>query len=442
MATNRSKSKYKLVENFFKKKFEIPETWEYVLFSSVVQVNPITKVDSKKASYVPMDAVNTNNPHVDYFEERKVEDNTNLPAFQENDVLFARITPSTENGKTAIMEKFTGKGIASTELTVLRSSSKIIPYFLYYYVKSHPVRQFAISQMIGTTNRQRVPDYVFKKDLFIALPKLNEQKKIVSILSNVDNTIQNTNQIKEQTQLLKKGLMHKLLTKGIGHTKFKKVKSIFREYIQIPEVWDFVTLKELVPKNQKGTIRMGPFGSNLKKHELKDHGDVKTLWIENIVKNNFSWEYRKYITKEKYQELKGFSVKPDDVLITMMGTVGKVAIVPKNIGTAIISSHLLKITLNQKKCLPIFLYYYLLSYSVYRQIIRESRGTIMSGLNTDVIKSLLIEIPPIPEQQKIATILLNIDAEIQKQKLHKSNLELLKKGLMQKLFTGKIRVKF
>jgi len=66
----------------------------------------------------------------------------------------------------------------------------------------------------------------------------------------------------------------------------------------------------------------------------------------------------------------------------------------------------------------------------------------MGGLNTSVIKSLSIKLPPIPEQQKIVTILLNIDAEIQKQKRNKSNLEFLKKGLMQKLLTGKIRVKF
>ena len=102
---------------------------------------------------------------------------------------------------------------------------------------------------------------------------------------------------------------------------------------------------------------MGPFGSSLKTHELLDFGKIKTLWIENIVNDEFTWNYQKFISKEKYQELKGFTVKPNDILITMMGTLGKVAIVPKDIGTAIISSHLLKITLEQQKIIPLFLFY-------------------------------------------------------------------------------------
>ena len=63
---------------------------------------------------------------------------------------------------------------------------------------------------------------------------LKEQQKIASILSNVDNLIQKTDQIIEQTQRLKKGLMQRLLTKGIGHTKFKKT-----ELGEIPEEWQF-----------------------------------------------------------------------------------------------------------------------------------------------------------------------------------------------------------
>ena len=57
-----------------------------------------------------------------------------------------------------------------------------------------------------------------------SIPELKEQEKIASILSNLDELIKKTDQIIEQTQRLKKGLMQRLLTKGIGHTKFKKTK--------------------------------------------------------------------------------------------------------------------------------------------------------------------------------------------------------------------------
>ena len=124
----------------------------------------------------------------------------------------------------------------------------------------------------------------------------------------------------------------------------------------------------------------------------------------------------------------------------MMGTIGRVAIVPKNIGKAIITSHLLKISLNHSKCLPEYLYYFLQSNFIFRQILRESRGVVMGGLNTKIIKSLWIKVPPIPEQESIISILLNLDNLLKHEKDYKENILDIKKGLEQKLLTGKIRV--
>ena len=193
--------------------------------------------------------------------------------------------------------------------------------------------------------------------------------------------------------------------------------------------------------DKKSAIRMGPFGSSLKKEELTKNG-IMTLWIENIVHNKFSWDYKQYITKEKFEELRGFKVQPEDVIMTMMGTVGKVAIVPNDIGTAIITSHLLKITLDQKKCLPQFLYYFLQSNFIYRQILSQSRGVVMSGLNTKIVKSLLIKVPSINEQEKIASILSNIDELIQKQEEKITLTQKLMKGRIQTLLTRGIGHKY
>ena len=204
--------KFKKVKWLFGKEIEIPKDWDYPKFHEVVKTNPVTKIDGKNIPYIPMDSVDVEKTHFRYFEERKLSDNPSLPKFQENDVLFARITPSTENGKTCIIENFNHKGIASSELTILRSSNKVLPKYLYYYVKRYKIRQFAISQMLGTTGRQRVPDYVFKKDLNFELPSLDEQQKIASILSNIDVQIQAQTQYKEKLERLKKSLMQKLLT--------------------------------------------------------------------------------------------------------------------------------------------------------------------------------------------------------------------------------------
>ena len=204
-------TKFKKVKWLFRKEIEIPEDWDYVKFSKVVKTNAKTEVDSKKMPFIPMDAVDTESLHVNYVEERILNGNSSLPKFQKNDILFARITPSTENGKTCIIENIEF-GLASTELTVLRATEQVLPRYLYYYLKSHRIRQYAISQMMGSTGRQRVPDFVFTKDLFFELPSLPEQEQILSILSNVDEQIQKHKNEKALLERIKKGLMQQLLT--------------------------------------------------------------------------------------------------------------------------------------------------------------------------------------------------------------------------------------
>ena len=76
------------------------------------------------------------------------------------------------------------------------------------------------------------------------------------------------------------------------------------------------------------------------------------------------------------------------------------------------------------------------------QIKKYTKGSAQPGLNLESVEKFLVLLPPLPEQKQIASILSNVDTQIQKEKLHKSNLERLKKGLMQKLLTGQIRVKF
>ena len=125
-------SKFKKVKWLFGKTIEIPEEWEMPKFDKVVKTNPLTTIEDEIVSYIPMNAVDTDKAHFNYTVKRKLSDFSNLPKFQENDVLFASITPSTENGKTCIVENFPKKGLASSELTVLRVTPKVFPRYLYY----------------------------------------------------------------------------------------------------------------------------------------------------------------------------------------------------------------------------------------------------------------------------------------------------------------------
>ena len=375
-----------------------------------------------------MNSVNTNNSKVNYFERRKVSDTSNLPKFLENDVLFARITPSTENGKTALIENFQEVGIASSELTVLRCNHKILPKYLYYYMKSYRIRSFAISQMLGTTNRQRVPEYVFEKDLNFELPPLSEQQKIASILSGVDATIEATQKIIEKTERLKRGLMQQLLTRGIGHTTFKKVKWFFGKKIEIPEEWHLQTLDNLNVKSTSG-------GTPSRKKPKYYNGNI--VWIKSgELENNFVGNSEEKITSEALRNSSAKIFPKNTVLVAMYGaTIGKTAILVKEGST------------NQAICaiLPnnIFHEYFLQQFLVKNRsiLVTFGMGAGQPNINQEIVRNFKYLVPLLSEQQKIASILSGVDAYIQKNQQYKERLEKLKKGLMQKLLTGQIRVK-
>lgn len=156
---------------------------------------------------------------------------------------------------------------------------------------------------------------------------------------------------------------------------------------------------------ESGAFKIGPFGSSLKKEELVKSG-IPVVGIENVLGRNFSPPFRRFITDKKYNDLAQYSVKAGDVLVTTMGTIGRAAVAPANIGTMIIDSHLFRMRLNREKVYPEYLCYGLNGYyGLLQQLEQMSRGAIMDGLNTTILKECTIPLPPLPEQRRIAAIL-------------------------------------
>ena len=140
--------------------------------------------DDTLVTFVPMAAVDSRTGTIGVREERRLAEVANgFTAFQEGDVLFAKITPCMQNGKAAIARRLTnGIGRGSTEFYVLRPGPRILGEYVWHFVRQPRFREAAKRSFTGTAGQQRVPRS-FMEIASIPLPPLDAQRRIVDILN-------------------------------------------------------------------------------------------------------------------------------------------------------------------------------------------------------------------------------------------------------------------
>jgi len=265
----------------------------------------------------------------------------------------------------------------------------------------------------------------------IPLPPLPEQRRIAEILGTVDNAIQKVGGAIESTERLKKGLMQRLLTRGIGHERFKFSKEFSTE---IPEEWDVVKLEDVTGHVGSG---LTPRGGAL---TYLDHG-IPLIRSQNVLMNKLDLSDVAYISKETHKYMVRSVVFSGDLLLNITGaSIGRVAIIPKSVSEANVNQHVCCIRFSEV-IIPIFASYYLSSANGQNQIMSFQSGATRQGLNYQQVKAILIPLPPIPEQRRIAEILSAVDRKLELERRRKEKLERVKKGLMNELLAGRKRVK-
>lgn len=261
----------------------------------------------------------------------------------------------------------------------------------------------------------------------IAVPPIEEQQKIVEILSSVDTQIEQTEQLIEKTKELKKGLMQHLLTKGIGHTEFKQ-----SELGNIPVSWSCEKLDEVA---ERVTVGIATSSTN----HYVSYG-VTMIRNQNIKEQYVDLTDVLYIDEEFDNANKNKRLKEGDLVTVRTGYPGQTAVVPKELENA--QSFTTLITTPRKEFVNSHYLSYLINSPIgMNQLDNMAAGGAQKNINAASLKQLKVTLPPLQEQQKIAEILATVDTEIDSYEQEKAKYEELKKGLMQQLLTGKIRVK-
>ena len=210
----------------------------------------------------------------------------------------------------------------------------------------------------------------------------------------------------------------------------QKIKFKQTEIGMIPEDWEVIKLKEALKK--KGYIR-GPFGSALRRPELKSEG-IPVYEQANAIYNHRNFRF--FIDEEKYKDLKRFTVEENDLIISCSGTFGKVTIIKKEDQKGIISQALLILRPDTEKVSPNFLKYFFSSNLGYNAIASRSLGSVQINIGKrEVIEEIQLAIPQDRnEQDFIIKILSSLDSKIELNHKTKENLEAIGLALFNKWF--------
>jgi type I restriction enzyme S subunit len=317
-------------------------------------------------------------------------------------------------GKVAVADIATYTNEAIAALPVL-DTKKLNRDFLFWTLLS-----IRLDEEVDVAAKGKTLNSKKLARLQIPLPPLDEQKRIAAVLDKADAL---RRQRQESLQLTE-----------------KLIQSVFiGMFVRNPVAADWTPRRvEWMAKETKGAIRTGPFGSQLLHSEFVDHG-IAVLGIDNAVKNRFEWGQPRFITPEKYHGLNRYKVFPGDIIITIMGTLGRCAIVPDDIPESINTKHLCCITLNREKCLPEFLHAAFLNHpDVLRQLGVRVKGAVMPGLNMGIIKELELPIPPIALQKKFMQIVAMANASRIDFESSQDMIESLFGSLQQQAFRGEL----
>ena len=345
--------------------------------------------------------------------------------FRQGDVLFGKLRPNLRKAAPAPFD-----GLCSTDILPLFGEDGLDTGYLVQLAQWQPLQQHAVATSSGT----KMPRTSWKQlgEFRFSLPPLPEQRKIAAILSSVDDAVEKTQAVIDQVQVVKRGLMQELLTRGLPgrHTRFKQT-----EIGEIPDSWGCVPLEELInngpdngvyrPQSEYGQ------GTPIVRIDAFDNGDLLRRPDLRRVSIGSS-------------DVARFAVRPGDILINRVNSpshLGKCALAVAFNEPTIYESNMMRLTLDESRMVTEFAFRWLSSEQVKNHLMGKAKRAIaQASINQNDVLTIPTPCPSQSEQQGIADIFREIEQRIEADVGTLTKLKALKAALMSVLLTGKLRV--
>ena len=408
-----------------------------VRLEEVAQVNPRRPVLSIELqtpiTFVPMASVGEKSAGILCREQREYREVAKgYTYFEENNVLFAKITPCLQNGKHALATGLrAGFGFGTTEFHVVRAGSKVEPRHLFR-VLTHPqnidkcTRSFS-----GTAGQQRVQPEVLKS-LRILLPPLPEQRAIAGVLDAIDEAIERTEAVIAATERLRDSLLHELLTRGVPgwHREWKEVAGVGT----VPACWEVVRLGEVAEVQTGRAVNR----KSVKQWDV----EIPYLSVANVKDGYLDLSAVKTM-RVSTSEIDRYRLLQGDVLFTEGGDadkLGRGTVWQGEIEQCLHQNHVFAVRTRRTALQPEFLAAYAASGPGKRFFLNAAKQTTnLASVNATQLRKMPIPVPDIREQAKVDGLLsaagrLNTQARVERDALL-----MLKISSADALLTGRSR---
>ena len=342
--------------------------------------------------------------------------------FYTGDILFGKLRPNLRKAAAAPFD-----GVCSTDILPLFVKDGLDSRYLSQLVQWKRLQRHAVATASGTkmprTSWKQLGEFTF------LLPPFIEQRKISAILSSVDEAIEKTQAVIDQVQVVKRGLMHELFTRGLPgqHTRFKQT-----EIGSVPSEWTVRPLADACSAR-------GQYGANVAKSELGS-GRIRYIRITDISDDGTLKDEAVGIDA---RDAEGYLLRTGDILFARSGaTVGKSYLhVDDDTGLhCAFAGYLIRFRTRTEILLPAFLKEYLNTAVYWRWVADRRRVQAQPNINAAEYGQLPVPCPPPDEQRRIVAIAAGFTAAIQTAKAEVRSHQQLKQALLSVLLTGEVRV--